>query len=150
MKEYIEEKIQKIEQSLNIGYYLQSVAQSDPDLKRLWKEEVDNKNIKWRKINTNQDVINLIDRFDGAVSFVENNVKFGYGHIEDGYNMMLGLYNALQGLRKLAQFVDDLAKPWSTTGFSEVTEAEVDEMFSRLNSIIVRMQNQNMRRAMQD
>lgn len=150
MKEYIEQKIQEIEHMANPGYYLQSVASSNSDLRRMWKEEVNKKDLKWRKVNTNQDVYDLIDRFDGAVSFVENHVPYGAGHIEDGYNMMLGLYNALQALRKLAQFVDQISKPWSNTGFSNISEAEVDEMFVRLKSIIKRMEDQNMRRAMQD
>lgn len=76
-------------------------------------------------------------------------MPYGAGHIEDGFNMMLGLYNAFQAMRKLAQFVDQISKPWSNTEFSAVSETEVDEMFVRLNDIIERMHAQNTRRAMQ-
>lgn len=83
-------------------------------------------------------------RFEGVVQFVEENVKFGSGHIEDGYGMALAEYHALQGLRKMAQFIG----PGSE--FAPLSEAEIDSLFDRMDSAVSKMNNQNMRRMMQD
>lgn len=145
MKEYLEGKIAEFEKK---HYYKGYLSSTNPELKRRWKEEEKNRDRKWRQIESNKDVYDLIERFDGAVSFVEKFVEPGYGHIEDGFNMSLALYNAIWGLKKLAQFADRYS--WSTHGFSEITEQEVDNIFSRLEEIYIRMDKMNMRRASQD
>lgn len=148
MKTYIEEKIKAIESTSDPRGYLVRLASGDTEIRRMWKTETERDNICWRNINTNDDVIDLIDRFDGCVYFVEENVPFGRGHIEDGYNMALAEYRALQGLRKLAQFID--TRPFNNTNFMPMSENEIDELFNRMNRIIDRMNQQNLRRAMQD
>ena len=148
MKEYIEEKIKKLQATSNPKSYLMTLASSNAELRRLWKAEVEKDNACWRKINTNADVIDLIDRFDGQVHFVEANVPYGYGHIEDGYNMALAEYRAIQGLRKMAQFIDP--SPFIRTQFTPMSENEIDELFERMDSIISRKNQQDVRRAMQD
>lgn len=141
---YITLKLQEFEKSHNYMGYLTQI--NDRDLQRQWKQELQEKDVNWRQINCTQDVLDLIDRFDGTVSFVENHVKIGL--VEDGFNMSLALYRALQGIRKMAQFADP--KPWQQTKMFAVSTEEVDAIFNRLEEISKRMSSQNMRRAMQD
>ena len=148
MKEYIEEKIKKLQERGDPKGYLSRLASTDTEICRLWKAEVQKDNTCWRNINTNADVIDLIECFDGRVRFVEDNVPYGSGHIEDGYNMALAEYRAIQGLRKMAQFIDP--NPFNQTHFTPISENEIDRLFERMNSIVDRMNNQNFRRAMQD
>lgn len=148
MKEYIEEKIKKLQERGDPKGYLSRLASTDTEIRRLWKAEVQKDNTCWRNINTNADVIDLIECFDGRVRFVEDNVPYGSGHIEDGYNMALAEYRAIQELRKMAQFIDP--NPFNQTHFTPISENEIDRLFERMNSIVDRMNNQNFRRAMQD
>lgn len=148
MKEYFEVKIKKIQEKSDPEGYLSRLASSDTEIRRLWKTEKENDNVCWRNINTNDDVMNLVNHFDGQVRFVEKNVPYGSGHIEDGYNMALAEYRAIQGLRKMAQFINP--SPFHKTSFAPLSEIEIDELFDRMNSIIDRMNQQNLRRAMQD
>ena len=148
MKEYIEEKIKKLQERGDPKGYLSRLASTDTEIRRLWKAEGQKDNTCWRNINTNADVIDLIECFDGRVRFVEDNVPYGSGHIEDGYNMALAEYRAIQGLRKMAQFIDP--NPFNQTHFTPISENEIDRLFERMNSIVDRMNNQNFRRAMQD
>ena len=148
MKEYIEEKIKKLQERGDPKGYLSRLASTDTEIRRLWKAEVQKDNTCWRNINTNADVIDLIEHFDGQVRFVEDNVPYGSGHIEDGYNMALAEYRAIQGLRKMAQFIDP--NPFNQTHFTPISENEIDRLFERMNSIVDRMNNQNFRRAMQE
>lgn len=148
MKEYIEEKIKKLQERGDPKGYLSRLASTDTEIRRLWKAEVQKDNTCWRNINTNADVIDLIEHFDGQVRFVEDNAPYGSGHIEDGYNMALAEYRAIQGLRKMAQFIDP--NPFNQTHFTPISENEIDRLFERMNSIVDRMNNQNFRRAMQD
>ena len=148
MKEYIEEKIKKLQERGDPKGYLSRLASTDTEIRRSWKAEVQKDNTCWRNINTNADVIDLIEHFDGQVRFVEDNVPYGSGHIEDGYNMALAEYRAIQGLRKMAQFIDP--NPFNQTHFTPISENEIDSLFERMNSIVDRMNNQNFRRAMQD
>ena len=141
--EYISEKIESFQRN---NYYYGYLTSTDPEIKNMWKNEQNNKDKKWRDIQSNDDVLKLIDLFESSVSFVEKYVK--QGHIEDGYNMALALDNALQGLRKLANNVDP--HPWNQTEFTPMTTEEIDDIFDRLEAIAVRMNEQNMRRAMQD
>ena len=141
---YITLKLEEFEKSHNYMGYLTQIT--DRDLQRQWKQELQEKDVNWRQINCTQDVLDLINRFDGTVSFVENHVKVGL--IEDGFNMSLALYRALQGIRKMAQFADP--KPWHQTTKFAVSTEEVDDIFNRLEEITKRMGSQNMRRAMQD
>jgi len=140
---YISQKIVEFNKAHYYQGYLNSTV---PEIARMWKEEQRLKDTKWRSINSNKDVMELIDRYDGKVSFVEKHITVG--HVEDGYNMALILHDAIQGLRKLALFVD--AKPWNNTGFSKLSMEEVDTIFNRLEGITHRMQEQNQRRAMMD
>ena len=81
MKEYIEVKIKKIQEKSDPEGYLSRLASSDTEIRRLWKTEKENDNVCWRNINTNDDVMNLVNHFDGQVRFVEKNVPYGSGHI---------------------------------------------------------------------
>ena len=148
MKDYIIEKISEFEKKYHLQYYLNSLASVDSEISKMWKQESSQNNECWRRINTNDDVIQLVDFFDRSVRFVEENVRFGDGHIEDGYNMALAGYRAIQGFRKMAEFIDP--KPWNKSGFAELSETEVDTLFNRMNEIAERMNKQNLRRAMQD
>lgn len=148
MKKYIEAKIKKLLETSDPKGYLMRLASSNQELHGLWEKELEMDNACWQRINTNEDVINLIDRFDGQVHFVEDNVPYGSGHIEDGYNMALAEYRAIQGLRKMAQFID--SSHFTQTKFVPLSETEIDELFERINDIITRMNQQNFRRAMQD
>lgn len=141
--EYISEKIESFQRN---NYYYGYLTSTDPEIKNMWKNEQNNKDKKWRDIQSNDDVLKLIDLFESSVSFVEKYVK--QGHIEDGYNMALALDNALQGLRKLARNIDP--RPWNKTEFTPMTTQEIDAIFDRLEAIAVRMSKQNMKRAMQD
>lgn len=148
MKDYIEAKIKELQEISNPQGYLTSLANTDSETRRLWKAELERKDSFWRSINTNEDVLDLIERFNGQVSFVEKHVPYGSGHIEDGYNMALSEYRAMQGLRKLAQFIDP--SPFHKTQFTPMSESEIDEIFNRMHSIIKRKNQQDLRRAMQD
>ncbi len=148
MREYIEAKIAKMQETSNPEVYLSSLAHSDTEIRELWKEERKKDDACWRNIKTNKDVIDLIERFDGSVRFVEEHVPFGSGHIVDGYNMALAQYRAIQGLRKMARFIDP--SPFHQTEFVLLSETEIDKLFDRMNDIIERMNQQNTRRAIQD
>lgn len=148
MKEYIEEKIKILERTSDPKGYLIRLASADTEIRRLWKAETEKDNTCWRNINSNDDVIDLIERFDGQVRFVEDNVPYGCGQIQDGYNMALAEYRAIQGLRKMAQFID--SRTINQTNFTPMSENEIDKLFDRINIIIDRMNQQNLRRAMQD
>lgn len=141
---YISEKLRRFQET---HYYMGYLNHSgDPVSKRRWKQEQQEDTRKWQEIKCNQDVLDLINHYDGTVSLIEKYAKVG--HIDDAYDMALALHDALRGLRKMSQFVD--RHPWSTDGFSEISIDEVDALFDRLESIAARMQTQNLRRAMQD
>ena len=148
MKTYIESKINELLKTSNPEGYIKILASMDADIRRLWKSERSNDNRYWSQVNSNKDIIDLIDNFDGKVSFVENYVPFGCSNIEDGYNMALAEYRAIQGLQKLAQFIDP--NPFNKTNFTLLSEKEIDELFDRMYSIIKRRDQQDTRRAMQD
>lgn len=148
MKTYIESKINELLKTSNPEGYIKILASMDADIRRLWQSERSNDNRYWSQVNSNKDITDLIDNFDGKVSFVENHVPFGCSNIEDGYNMALAEYRAIQGLRKLAQFIDP--NPFSKTNFTLLSEKEIDELFDRMYSIIKRRDQQDTRRAMQD
>lgn len=148
MKEYIEDKIRNFISDNNFAGYLERLASVDSDIKAYWKAEKNRNNEVWRNIRTNKDVLDLIDRFDGVVTFVEEYVPFGKGHIEDAYNMALAEYRALQGLTKLARFIDP--SQFNNTEFTMLSESDIDAIFERMTEIATRMNQQNMRRAMQD
>ena len=148
MKSYIESKISKIEEISNAKGYLSRLANGDADIRRLWRDDLENDNAHWRKINSNDDVIDLINRFDGQVQFVEKHVPFGSENIIDGYNMALAEYRAVQGLRKMAQFIDP--SPCNPTKFTPISEEEIDKLFERMITIINRKNQQDFLRAIQD
>ena len=148
IKQYIESKIIELQKVSDPKGYLTRLASVNPEFRRLWRSELDKDNECLRKINTNDDVIKLIDLFEGQVQFVEKYVPFGSGHAEDGYKMALAEYRALQGLRKMAQFIDPHV--CNTTNFTPLSEAEIDKLFNRMVSIIARKDQQDMRRMMQD
>ena len=62
--------------------------------------------------------------------------------------MALAEYRALQGLRKMAQFID--SGRVGEVEFTPLSEAEIDNLFDRMKGIIIRMNQQNEHRAMQD
>lgn len=140
--EYLSEKLREF---TGRHYYQGYLTIPDRELERRWKAESANRDQKWRRIKSNRDVFDLIDRYDSAVSFVEEHVKVG--HIEDAFNMALALHNALQGLRKLAQATDT---PFPPDGFSPLSPEEIDAVFDRLERITERMDQENMKRAMAD
>jgi len=147
---YIELRIKKILESGNPEDRLSFIANTHPGFRKLWTSEKNNKNIFWQKINSNEDVIKLIEEFDGSVRFVEKNVPFGCGHIEDDYRMTLAEYRLIQGLRKMANCIDPAPYLNLQTEFTAMSEEEINELFNRIEKIIVRMKEQNLRRAMQD
>jgi len=149
MKEYIEKKLSSFLKEMGDPQgYLARLAGVDKEIGRMWKIECGRKNTEWGRIRTNQDVISLINIFDNTVQSIKENVRFGDGHIEDGYYMALAEFKALQGLRKLAQFIDP--SPFNRTEFTMLTENEVDELFERMKNIAKRMNQENIRRMMQD
>ena len=148
METYIEMKIKAFLEKSNPERYIAQLANGNLEIRRMWKSEQDNTHVNWRRINNNQDVIDLIDRFDREVESVEDNVQFGDGHIEDAYHMALEEYKALQGLRKLAKFITP--SPFNNSAFTKLSDSEIDELFERMDKIVERMNIQNQRRAMQD
>ncbi len=140
---YIETKIIEIKTMYPYQFWLNSY---DSEIKHNWKKYLNNKDAEWSNINNNKDVFDLIDRFEGAVSFVENVVK--KGHIIDSFNMALAFHKALTGLTKMSKFID--YEHYNQTKFDKITEEDVDKIFSRLESIAKRMNEQNLRRAMSD
>lgn len=141
-KQYLFSKITEFKQkSCNPEQHLNSFASRDKDFKRQWKR--DKEGIDYAGIKNNEQVLQYIEHYEGAVYFVENHVK--RGHIEDAYNMYKGLYDALTALLKLAQNMDN-----TYCDFSELSEKEIDDIFIHLESIRKRMENANMHRAMQD
>ncbi len=140
---YIEAKIDEIKQK---HYYAGWLNHTDADLKRRWKSDKEELDAEWQKIKTNKDVFDLIDRFDGTVSWVEKYVTVG--HIEDAYNMALAFHKALTALRKMSQNMEVCS--FIKTEFTRISEEEVNDIFARLDSIATRMDEQNMRRAMSD
>ncbi len=138
---YISDKIKQFEQTHNCYGYL--VNATDRYLKDRWKDEKKRDDEKWAAVNCNQDVVDLIIRFDNTVAFVEEHVK--QGHIEDAFNMQLSLYNAMLGLSKMGRCID---RQSDRTSFEQIPTEEIDKWFDRLESIFTRMNAQNLRRMM--
>lgn len=148
MKSYIEQKINDLRKVSDPEAYIRRLSYNDKELEKKWKCEQSNNYTYIQTIKTNDDVIDLIDRFDGQVSFVENYVPYGAGITEDGYKMALAEYRALQGLQKMAQFVD--AGRVGGVEFAPLSETEIDDLFERMKGIIHRKNRQNERRGYED
>ena len=77
--EYISEKLKSFQKK---HYYSGYLVSNDPEIKRMWQNEQNNENKKWRDIKNNQDVLKMIDSFESSVNYVEKYVK--QGNLEDG------------------------------------------------------------------
>ncbi len=142
-KEYLENKIKDFEQRHQyMGYLTNSF---DKELARRWQDEQAQKTRKWHAVNSNDDVVSLINRFDSVVSVYEG---AKHGHYHDAFDMALALYDALLGFRKWAQFADESS--FNSTNFTPISKDAADELFVRLASIASRMDKVNMKRAMSD
>ena len=142
-QEYLENKINDFELHHQYRGYLTN--NYDKEISRRWKDEQSRRNQKWQDVRNNADVYDLINRYDNIVTYYED---AEYSFYEDSFDMALSLYDAIQGLRKLAKFVE--VKPWITTQFSPISVEEADDIFLRLDSIVLRMDDVNLRRAMSD
>lgn len=142
VQQYMLDKIKDFKVKIcNPEAHLNVMASNDKEFKRMWnkmKESID-----YAGILDNAKVMDYIQRFEGSVCFVENHVK--RGHIEDAYSMYESLYEALTALFKMAQNMDN---PYCK--FEKISIQEVDDIFEKLEKIVKRMDNANMRRAMQD
>lgn len=142
VQQYMLDKIRDFKTKVcNPEEHLNNMAGCDKEFKRMWKR--DKESIDYAGINNNAKVMDYVQRFEGSVCFVENHVK--HGHIEDAYNMYESLYKALTALFKMAQNMDN---PYCE--FEEISIQEVDKIFINLELAVQRMENENMRRAMQD
>lgn len=142
VQQYMLDKIRDFKAKVcNPEAHLNNMASCDKEFKKMWKK--DKESIDYAGITTNEKVMDYVQGFDGSVYFVENYVK--RGHIEDAYHMYESLYKALTALFKMAQNMDN---PYCE--LKEISIQEVDEIFNKLEAVVQRMENANMRRAMQD
>ena len=148
MNAYFEDKLTDLEKESNPEAHLRRLTCNDVELRKKWEHEQSINYSYFQTIKTNNDVIDLIDRFDWQVSFAEDRVPYGAWIAEDTYNMALAEYRALQGLRKMAKFIDK--GKVSQVEFAPLSEAEIDNLFDRMKGIILRMNKQNGLRGMQD
>jgi len=123
---------------------LNHIASFDKEIKRRWRRDKEESDyFDYAKINCNEDVLGKVERFSGAVRFVENHVE--RGHLIDDYNMCKALYDALLAIHKMAQNFDN-----SLCEFHEISPEDVDSLFNKLLETAQRMGDANLRRAMQD
>lgn len=142
LQKYMLDKISNFKAKVcNPEEQLNNMASCDKEFMRMWKR--DKESIDYAGITNNEKVMDYVQKFEGSVYFVENHVK--RGHIEDAYNMYESLYKVLIALFKMAQNMDN---PYCE--FEEISIQDVDEIFNKLEKIAQRMENANMRRAMQD
>ena len=136
--------ILRFKQNHYYGGYLKNPH--DPILKMRARDLTKIENEAMLRVRTNADVVGLIDSYHGTVSFVENHVIVGAE--EDAYNMELALHLALLGLSRMARLVE--REQYGHTAFEVPEREEIESWFERLDAIYQRMQEQNLRRAMQD
>ena len=148
MREYIETKINELKKISNPENYLKNLSYNDVELEKKWRRDQSKDRECWDNINSNEDVINLIELFDGQVRFIENNVPYGAGIDEDGYKMALAEYRVVRGLQKMAQFIGK--GQVSKVNFTLLSETEIDALFDRVKEIIIRKNRQNERRGYED
>ncbi|RDU23728.1 hypothetical protein [Anaerosacchariphilus polymeriproducens] len=142
MDDYIFGKITEFKQNIcNPEAHLNNMASNNKEFKKRW--EKDRQSMDYAGILDNEEVLRQVEMFEGSVNFVEAYVK--RGHIEDAYNMWKQLYDALTALFKMAQNMNN-----SYCKFREISTDEVDEIFGKLEAVAKRMDQANMRRAMQD
>lgn len=141
VQQYMLDKIRDFKVKVcNPEAHLNNMASYDRDFKRMWKRDKDN--FDYAGIIDNERVFDYVQGVEGSVHFAEN---LKLGHIEDAYNMYLSLYKALTALFKMAHNMEN-----SYCDFEEITVQAVDEIFDELEQVVQRMENVNMRRAMQD
>lgn len=148
MNAYFDSKLTDLRKISDPEGHLKRLTYDDTDLQKKWRNERKNNDSYWAKINSNDDVIALIDYFDEQVSFMEGRLPYGSMIAEDKYIMALAEYRAVQGLRKMAQFIDK--GKVSQVEFTALSKAEIDALFERMKRIILKMNQQTELRAMQD
>ena len=74
---------------------------------------------------------------------VENYIK--QWHIKDAYNMCVSLYKEVRVLFKMVQNMNS-----AFYEFKEISIKQVIKIFIKKESVVQRMKNENMRRAMHD
>ena len=142
ISQYIFDKIEDFKMNVcNPDQYLNNMVSFDNEFKRMWKR--DKAAFDYAGIEDNAKVMDYVQKFENSVYFVETFVKRGIQ--EDDYNMYVSLYKALKALFKMAQNIDN-----DHCQFKEMSIQEIDDVFSKLEDVAQRMNNVNMRRAMQD
>lgn len=139
MQEYLKSKLEEFNKKYNVEQQLN--AYSDKELKRRWKSDRERARREWQFINNATDVNRYITGFVGTVKQYQG-IK---GIFADSYDMDLALYRAILAIRKMAQCYDISSCDFATCG-----KEEIDEIFDTLYQWLEKMNDVNMRRAMQD
>lgn len=139
MQEYLKDKLEEFNKNYNVEQQLNMY--NDKDLKRRWKSDHERAQWEWQFINDVTDVNRYINGFIGSVKHLQN-IK---GIFADSYDMNLALYKAILAIRKMAQCYE-----FSICDFGSCSKEDIDAMFDTLYQWLKKMNNVNMRRAMQD
>jgi len=140
IQKYMLDKISEFKSDVcNPEAYLHNMVNFDKELKRMW--ERDKGNFDYAGIVDNEKVFDYVERFEGIVSFKE---KCYVGCSEDTYEMYFSLYKVFVALNKMAKNFEN-----SHCQFEEISIQRIDEIFDKLEELVRRMENVNMRRAMQ-
>lgn len=148
MKNYIESKLDEFTvNEYNPKVYLASCAKNNRQLAARLKTYRNRRENSWEDIKNTSDVIRSVERFEGTVRFVKENVSKWM--IEDAFDMALTLDEALTGLRKMAMFCEKNLFHMKEMYF-EATEETVNELFARLKRSTQEMLALNLKGMMQD
>ena len=139
IQEYLQVKLREFNKRYNVENQLNMYF--DREIKRRWKRDHQRASNQWQYIKSVSDVQRYINGFIGTVKQYQN-IR---GVFTDSYDMDLALYKAILSIRKMTQCYDFDGFDFSTYG-----KKEVDEMFDVLYEWLDKMNNVNIRRAMQD
>ena len=95
-----------------------------------WKE--DKSLSEWRSIKSSKDVLDLIDRFERTVLSSPKNIQERQYYKDE---MFIAQYKAMKGIKKWCERLNVISIN-KDPNFTSLTEADVNNLITRLNSII--------------
>lgn len=128
-KKHIEKLMNFIEKH-DPSKVLNTLSQSDNELKEIWKQAQSNK--EWRKINSRQEVEYLIKCFENCVLTLPKDIRERNNYINE---VRVAQYKVMRGLKKWCKNLNDISvvrKP----EFPDLTEADVERLILQIENII--------------
>lgn len=139
LQNYLKEKLEEFKHTYNVEYHLNSY--SDRHIKQQWKADNERMYNQWLSVKDVSGVMRFVNGFIGTVEQYEN-IK---GVSSDAYDMNLALYKSVNAIQKMTQCYD-----MKEFDFCTFKKDDIDGLFSILYNGLDKMENVNMRRAMQD